>query len=55
MISEERKKDITFILFLVIVAILASLYFSAPEKSLFFEKQLLWWNEFREAASGFLN
>jgi hypothetical protein len=55
MITEERKKEILFILFLVIAAVLATLYFSVPERTLFLEKQLQWWHEFREAASGFFN
>ena len=55
MMTEEEKKDILFILLLVIVAVLAALYFSVPERTLFVEKQMLWWSEFREAASGFFN
>jgi hypothetical protein len=53
--TEEQKKDILYIVFIVTVIILAVIYFSVPERSKFIENQLKWWKEFREAFLGFLN
>ena len=55
MITEDQKKNYLYILFLVTVTILAVIYFSVPERSMFFENQLTWWKEFREALLGFQN
>jgi len=41
----DREK-IFFILFMVIVFLMAALYFTVPERTLFFENQIKWWREF---------
>ena len=50
-----NKKDILFIVFITAVIILAVIYFSVPERSLFIENQLKWWRELRIAAESFFN
>ncbi len=50
--TEEQKKNIIFIIFIMSVIIMAIIYFSVPERAKFFENQLKWWTEFRET---FLN
>ncbi|MDO8282524.1 MAG: hypothetical protein Q7U10_07870 [Thermodesulfovibrionia bacterium] len=49
MMTEECKKDILFIVFIIAVIILAVIYFFVPERALFMENQLTWWAEFRKA------
>jgi hypothetical protein len=51
--TEENRKDILFIAFIVAVIMLAVIYFSVPERALFFENQLKWWGEFRDTFLGF--
>jgi len=41
----KERKDIFFTIFLIIVIILAVLYFSVPERRLFIENQIKWWGE----------
>jgi hypothetical protein len=53
--TEEQKKNILYIVFIISVIILAVIYFSVPERSVFIENQLKWWKEFREVFLGFLN
>ena len=43
--QEERKKDILFILYILIVLILAVAYFSVPERKVFMENTIKWWSE----------
>ncbi len=43
--KEDRSKDIIFLLFLLAVLILSVLYFSVPERVLFMENQIKWWEE----------
>jgi hypothetical protein len=44
----EGGKDIYFILYLIIVLILAVIYFTVPERALFIDNQLKWWKEMLE-------
>lgn len=44
----EGKKDIYFILYLIIALILALIYFTVPERALFIDNQLKWWGEMWE-------
>jgi hypothetical protein len=44
----ENRKDIVFFLFISAVLILSILYFSVPERVLFMENEIRWWNEFME-------
>lgn len=53
--TENSKKNILFIVFITAVIILAVIYFSVPERSLFIKNQLQWWGELREAVSGYFN
>ncbi len=53
--TEEQKKNILYIVFIITVIILAFIYFSVPERAKFFENQLKWWTEFRDVFLGFLN
>ncbi len=43
--KEDRSKDIIFLLFILTVLILSVLYFSVPERVLFMENQIKWWEE----------
>ncbi len=43
--KEGRSKDIIFLLFILAVLILSVLYFSVPERVLFMEHQIKWWEE----------
>ncbi len=42
----ETRNNIIFILFLLIVLILAVIYFTVPERKTFLENQIKWWSEF---------
>lgn len=39
-------KDISFLVFVIVVLILSALYFFVPERILFMENQINWWSEF---------
>lgn len=41
----EGRKDIYFILYVIIALMLAVIYFTVPERALFIENQLKWWKE----------
>ncbi|MBI5674894.1 MAG: hypothetical protein HZC48_03545 [Nitrospirae bacterium] len=43
--KSEGRKDIYFILYIIIIVILAVIYFTVPERALFIENQLKWWKE----------
>jgi len=42
----EKRENIIYILFILIVLVMAVVYFSAPERKLFLENQIKWWKEF---------
>jgi len=44
----EEKKDIYFILYLIIALILGVIYFTVPERAQFIENQLQWWGDMWE-------
>jgi len=46
--KSEGRKDIYFILYIIIALSLAVIYFTAPERALFIENQLKWWKEMWE-------
>jgi hypothetical protein len=46
--KEERRRDIFFVLYLLVILSLAVIYFTVPERELFIENQLKWWREFWE-------
>lgn len=43
--KEELKKNIVFILYMLIVLAMAVIYFSVPERVVFMENQIKWWSE----------
>jgi hypothetical protein len=45
---KKNRGDILLLVFIFITLVLAVLYFSVPERILFLENQLNWWNEFRD-------
>jgi hypothetical protein len=53
--TEERKRNIIYIVFIIAIIIMAVIYFSVPERVKFFENQLKWWKEFREVFLSFIN
>jgi hypothetical protein len=53
--TEEQKKNILYIIFILTVIIMAVIYFSVPERGKFFANQIIWWTEFREAFLSFQN
>ncbi len=42
----KRRHDILFLIYLMIIIILAVMYFTVPERKMFLENQLEWWREF---------
>jgi hypothetical protein len=42
----EDRENIFFIIFILIVLVMAVIYFMVPERPLFFENQIKWWREF---------
>jgi predicted Na+-dependent transporter len=45
--KNEDRENIFFILFIIIVIVMAVIYFNVPERAAFFENQIKWWREFR--------
>jgi hypothetical protein len=43
--KKETREDRLFIAFLIVVILLAVIYFSVPERAEFFEYQFKWWRE----------
>ena len=43
--NEESKKDLFFILYILVILILAVIYFSVPERALFIENAVKWWKD----------
>ena len=41
--KEESKKDLFFILYLLVIVMLAVIYFSVPERALLIENAVRWW------------
>lgn len=42
----EGGEKISFVIFMIAVALLAVVYFTVPERPVFLENQLKWWREF---------
>ena len=51
--TDESKKDLFFVLYILSALILAVIYFTMPERKEFIEFQYKWWGEFREAVASF--
>lgn len=43
---DDGKRDLFFIIYMLVVMFLAVIYFTVPERAEFFEYQLKWWGEF---------
>jgi len=43
---KENSKNIIFVLFMLAICILSVLYFSVPERVLFMENEIRWWESF---------
>ncbi len=48
----EGNKDILFVMYMVIVLVLAVIYFTVPERAEFFEFQLKWWGQMWNVITG---
>lgn len=53
--KSERKKDIYFAIYIILVITLAAIYFTVPERKDFIEFQVKWWGEFRDVLVSVLN
>ncbi len=47
--TDDGKRDLFFIIYMLVVMLLAVIYFTVPERAEFFEYQLKWWEEFWNA------
>lgn len=52
---DEGKKNLFFIIYMLIVIFLAAIYFTVPERAEFFEYQLTWWKEFWNVIKTFMH
>ena len=43
--KEESKKDLFFILYILVVLILAVIYFSVPDRAVLIENTVKWWKD----------
>lgn len=50
--KENAKKDKLFILYILIVLVLAVIYFSVPERKEFLDFQVKWWSGMWEVIKG---
>lgn len=48
----EGKRDMLFVLYMIVVFALAVIYFTVPERAEFFEFQLKWWGQMRDVITG---
>ena len=46
MIKLRDSQDILYILYILIIVVMAAIYFTMPERASFIEHQLKWWGEF---------
>ncbi|MBI5742070.1 MAG: hypothetical protein HZA16_15335 [Nitrospirae bacterium] len=44
--NKEDREHIIYISFILVVLVMAVIYFTVPERSLFIYHQIRWWNEF---------
>jgi len=51
--KDNGGKDILFAVYLMIVIILALIYFTVPERKDFIDFQVRWWGEFLDAVGKF--
>lgn len=52
--DEDLLRDILFGIYIFSVVTLAFVYFTVPEREIFIENQLIWWQEFFHMVSSFL-
>jgi hypothetical protein len=43
--KSDTRDNIIFVLFLIVILILAAIYFTVPERKTFLENQMKWWSE----------
>ena len=48
MIDLSDRKDVFQILYILLIVVMAVIYFSMPERASFIDHQLKWWGEFFE-------
>ena len=46
MIKLKDRQDIFYILFILVIVVMAVIYFAMPERGAFIKYQLKWWGEF---------
>ncbi len=51
--KQDKQKDIYFAIYMIVVIILAVIYFTVPERESFIEFQARWWGEFRQVFLSF--
>ncbi len=51
--KDEHRKDILFLLYMLIVLTLAVIYFTVPERALFIENEIEWWKELQGTVAHF--
>jgi hypothetical protein len=52
MIKLRDRKDIFYILYILIIVVMAVIYFTMPERASFIDHQLKWWGEFFKPYNG---
>ncbi len=52
--KKEPGRDILFTVFILAVLALAVIYFTVPEREIFLENQIEWWNEMWGVIQSFL-
>lgn len=50
--KEEQGNTILFAVYMIIVLVLAVIYFTVPERSDFFNYQLQWWGQMWDVIKG---
>ena len=48
MINLKDRQDIWYILYILIIVVMAVIYFTMPERGAFIDHQFKWWGEFFE-------
>ena len=48
----ERRKDILFILYILVILVMAVIYFTVPERMSFLKNQFRWWGQMLDIIRG---
>jgi hypothetical protein len=51
--KKRDRQDLHFMLYMLTIIVLAVIYFSVPERAVFFDFQMRWWNEMIEVVRSF--